>query len=86
MYSYKIKTSFVIPEMPNARANKTLTGFIIMIVHFYIGRKLDIIRYVSFQCVRTGSYPPDINRYRSHTGKIFLEFVIIQRLKLIAII
>ena len=39
---YKIKTSFVSHEMPKARANKT--GFDIMIVHFYIRRKLDIIR------------------------------------------
>ena len=40
-----IKTSFVSPEMPNARAYKT--GFDIMIVHFNIRRKLDIIRYDS---------------------------------------
>ena len=39
MYNYKIKTSFIRPEMPKARANK------IMIVHFYVCRKLDIIRY-----------------------------------------
>ena len=37
-----IKTSFVIPEMPKTRANKT--GFDIVIVHFYIRRKLDITR------------------------------------------
>ncbi len=33
--------------MPKARANKT--GFNIMIVHFYIRRKLDTIRYMIFQ-------------------------------------
>ena len=43
MYNYRIKTSFVSPEMPNARANKT--DFNIMIVHFYVSRKLDTIRY-----------------------------------------
>ena len=32
MFNYKIKTSFVSPEMPNARANKT--GFNIMVVIF----------------------------------------------------
>ncbi len=38
MYNYKIITIFVRPEMPKAQANKT--GFIIMIVYFYIHRKL----------------------------------------------
>ena len=33
--------------MPKARANKT--GFDIMIVHFYIRRKLDMIRYMIFR-------------------------------------
>ena len=48
MYNYKIKTSFVSPEIQNAQANKT--GFYLMIVHFYnIRRKLDIIRYMIFQ-------------------------------------
>ncbi len=43
MYNNKIKSSFVSPEIPKARANKT--GFNIMIVHLYINRKLDIIGY-----------------------------------------
>ena len=41
MYNYKNKTSFGSPKMPKALANKT--GFDIIIVHFYICRKLDII-------------------------------------------
>ena len=43
MYNYKIIASFVSSEMAKAGAKKT--GFNIMIVHFYILRKLDIIRY-----------------------------------------
>ena len=39
MYSYKTKVS---PEMAKALANKT--GFNFLIVHFYIRRKLDIMR------------------------------------------
>ena len=35
--------NFVSPEMPKAGATKT--GVNITIVHFYIRRKLDIIRY-----------------------------------------
>ncbi len=43
-YNYiRLKLFFVGPKMPEARSNKT--GFDIMIVHFYIRRKLDIIRY-----------------------------------------
>ena len=42
MYNNAIKTSFVRPEMPKARANKT--GFNPIIVHFYIRGKLFIIR------------------------------------------
>ena len=46
MYNYKIKTSFVRPEMPKTQAKKT--GFH-PIVHFYIRGKLDIIRcFTSF--------------------------------------
>ena len=37
MYNYKIKTSFLSPEMKKELANKT-GFFIIMIVHFYIHR------------------------------------------------
>ena len=39
MYNNKIKTSFVSPEISEK------TGQNIIIVHFYIRRKLDIIRY-----------------------------------------
>ena len=62
--------------MPNALANKT--GFNIIIVHFYIRLKLDIIQYATgFFSVwlGTGSNPVDIiysNRFRSHTGKDFI--------------
>ena len=35
--------SLVSPEMSKARGNRT--GFNVMIVHFYIYSKLDIIRY-----------------------------------------
>ena len=41
MYDFKNKNSFVSSEMLKARAK--ITGFDIMIVHFYIRRKLDII-------------------------------------------
>ena len=40
--NYMDKTSFDSPEMPKARANKT--GINVIIVHFYIRRKLDVIR------------------------------------------
>ena len=43
MYNYEIETSFVSPEIPKAQANKIDLN--IMIVHFYIRRKLDIILY-----------------------------------------
>ena len=43
MNNYKIKTSFVSPEILKARADKTSVN--IMIVNFYIYRKLDIITY-----------------------------------------
>ena len=43
MYNNKIKTSFASLKMPKSRANKT--GFDTIIVHFYIRKKLDIIRY-----------------------------------------
>ncbi len=42
MCNYKIETSFVGPEMPKAWANKTFID--IMIIHFYIHRKLDVVR------------------------------------------
>ena len=43
MYNYNLKTSFVSPEMPKARANKT-SSKIMIIIQFYICRNLDIIR------------------------------------------
>ena len=39
-----MKTSFVKPVMLKARANKT--AFDIMIVHFYIRKKLDIVKLI----------------------------------------
>ena len=39
-----MKTSFVSPEMLKARANKT--AFNIMIVHFYIRKKLDTVKLI----------------------------------------
>ncbi len=36
------------------------TGFNLMILHFYIRRKLDIVFFV---WMRTGFYPPDSNEY-----------------------
>ena len=44
-----------------------------MIVRFNIRRKLDIIRYDFSVWLRTGSYPPDIKRFRSNTGKYLLN-------------
>ncbi len=51
------------------RANKT--GFNLMIVHFYIGRKLDIYDAIHNFSVwlRIGSNPPDIKRFRRENGK-----------------
>ena len=43
---------------------KNVPGFNLMIVHFYIHRKVDIIHDFSV-LMRTGSNPPDINRFRS---------------------
>ena len=59
MYNYEIKTSFFSPEVPKAPAKKT--GFKLLIVHFYIRRKLD--RHSFFVWIRTGSYLPDSNEY-----------------------
>ena len=57
------------PEIPKARAKKT--GFNLIIVHFYIRRKLDIhdVRHSFFVWLRTGSNPADINLVRSFTGE-----------------
>ena len=46
IFNFKFNTSFVSPEMPKVRANKT--SFNIMTVHFYIRIKLNI-RYTIFQ-------------------------------------
>ena len=69
MYNYGIKTSFVSPKIPKARFNKTC--FNIIIVHFYIRRKLDLIIYDTCFLVwrTTGSHPAAINRFRKHKGK-----------------
>ena len=41
MHNHNIKTSFVSPDIPKARANKTVLN--IMIIHLYINRNLDMI-------------------------------------------
>ena len=51
--------------MPQARANQT--GFNIMIVHFYICKILDTMRYDTR--FFTNSNPADINPFRRNTGK-----------------
>ena len=66
MYNYKLTTSFVSPEVLNARTIKT--GFNIMIVHFYIRRKMYIIRY---DTRFFGSNPAVINQFLIYTGKLF---------------
>ena len=66
----KIKTSFTISEMPKARCNKTVYN--IMIVYFYIRRKLDIL-----QRPRISSNPADINQFRGHTGKLIPESLLL---------
>ena len=40
----------------------------VMIEYFYIRRKLDVIIMWLWMWQRTGSYSPDINRFRRHTG------------------
>ena len=49
-----------------------LFTFHIMIVHFYIHRKFDTIHDFSVW-LKTGSNPANINRFRSHTGKIQIK-------------
>ena len=75
MYNYKIKTNFVSLEMIKTRAN--ITDFNIMIVHYYICRKLHIIHTIhDFPILlKSGSNPADIIRFRSHTGKVLLTIV-----------
>ena len=43
MYNYKIKTSFVSPEIRHGLTKLVL--IMLVQLHFYIHRKLDIIRY-----------------------------------------
>ena len=52
------------------------TGFNLMLVHFYIRRKLDIYDAIHFSVwLKIGSNPPNINRFRSDTGKYFLRYL-----------
>ena len=61
--SADINKYFVSPEMSKARAHKT--GFNIMIVHFIFVKKWIEYNMIHDFLVwlRTGSYPPDINRF-----------------------
>ena len=63
IYNYKIKISFVIPEKPKARTNKTGFNIMNMILYFFIRKKQDILRHDFLVWLRTGSYLPDINRF-----------------------
>ncbi len=61
MYNYKIKDD-------ECTGYKTI--FNLMMVHFYIHRKLDTKLYIIFPVwMITSSNPPDINRFRSVTVK-----------------
>ena len=72
MKNYMIKTSFASPDWSKARANKIGINFMISIIIFV----RDCLYYNSKQhfsvWLRTGSNPADINRFRSHTGKVLL--------------
>ena len=60
--------------MPKAPAKKT--DFNLMIVHFYISRKLDIHNFSEW--LRTSSNPPDINRFPSDIEIFLPEKIIFQ--------
>ena len=62
MKNYMIKTCFASPTGTNAKANKTCINIVIFIVLF-----VDFLSWLS-----TGSYPADINRFRSQSGKLIL--------------
>ena len=59
MKNHSIKTSFVSPEGPNDRSNKT--GIDFMIFYFNISGKLTGTRYMILMWLRTGSNSEDIN-------------------------
>ena len=61
-----INTSFVSPGGPKLQANKT--GNNIKIFHFNIVCNTKILHDFSV-CQGIDSYPLDINRFQSHTGK-----------------
>ena len=65
MYNYMIKTSFVSPEMPKARAN-ILVLILWLFIFIFVGKleKYDTIHEFSVW-IRTDSNPADINRFRS---------------------
>ena len=68
MKKYKMKTSFVRPDRPKARDNKTGINFMITI-KIFVG---NCVQYVTIHDIlvwpRTGSIQTDNNRFRSHTG------------------
>ena len=59
MKNHRIKTSFVSPEGPSARPNKT--GIDFMIFYCNISGKLTVTRYMILMWLRTGSNSEDIN-------------------------
>ena len=59
MKDYRIKTSFVSPEGPSARPNKT--GIDFMILYCNISGKLTVTRYMILLWLKTGSNSEDIN-------------------------
>ena len=66
--------------MYNIRLKPVLLAPRIRIVHFYIRRKLEIIRCFAIHnfsvWLRTGSNPVDINRFPSDIGKYILKYTI----------
>ena len=64
MKNYKIKTSFVGPEGPD----RTITKMVLILIFVEDFLLYDNIHDFS-EWLRAGSYPVDINPFRSHTGK-----------------
>ncbi len=72
---FKIRTSFVSPERPKARANQTSINFMIFILIFVENcQKFNAIHDLSVW-LRTGSNPPVSNRFLSHTGKYITDYL-----------
>ena len=70
MYNFKIKTSFLSPEMWKARLKKLVSFYL----HFYIHRKLEYDAVLNFSVwLRTGSNPPDNNLFRMKTRNVIIK-------------